>query len=154
MHLGGEPLDLDGIARGLALRWAGRRLGGTQHFVEVGDAAWCSGRGPDGAPWRVGLDDPLADPSPLAVLSLIDAACATSTATRARIAGQRVERGLLSVTVVGPEAVAAEVWSSVLLTTPHIADVAVRQRLPAAWVTDDGKLHISPALEPRVLWRR
>ena len=154
LHVGGLPVDLDGIARGLALRWAGRALGAKQRFIAVGDAYWCSGQGPDGAPWRVGIEDPLGDPSPLAVLSLTDTACATSTATGARIAGQPVESGLLAVTVVGPDAVAAEVWSRVLLTAQRIAAVVERRRLPAAWVTDDGKLHTSLGLEPRILWRR
>lgn len=154
VHLGGLPVDLDGIGRGLVLRWAGLALGGTQHLVEVGDASWCSGLGPDGTPWRIGLPDPLGDPSPLAVLSLTDTACVTSTLSRARIGGQRAIDGLLGVTVVGADAVAAEVWSTVLLATPHIDDVVVRHRLPAAWVTEDGKLHTSPALESKLLWRR
>ncbi|MGH9081940.1 MAG: FAD:protein FMN transferase [Acidimicrobiales bacterium] len=155
VHLGGLPVDLDGIARGLALRWARRALRGSQHFVSLGDAWTCSGRGLDGGPWRIGLQDPAGDPSPLAVVGLTDTACVTSTVARASIAGQPVPSDLLAVTIVNPDAVAAAVWSMVLLTArePHIAEVSARLRLPAAWVTDDGTLHTSPALEPKILWR-
>lgn len=155
VHLGGVPVDLDSVARGLALRWAGRALRESHHLLQVGDDCWCGGLGPDGAPWRVGLYHPLGAASPLAVLSLSDTACVTTTFARARVAGQAVGTGVLAVTVVGPDAVAAEVWSMVLLRSrgPHIADVCRRRRLPAAWVTDDGELHTSPALESKILWR-
>ncbi|MGH9086689.1 MAG: FAD:protein FMN transferase, partial [Acidimicrobiales bacterium] len=148
---------LDGIARGLALRWASRALKGTHHLLEVGGDCYGAGRGPDGAPWRIGVHDPLeiGAPSPLAVLALSDAACATASAHAVRASGQLTGGGLLSVTVLGPDPVTTAVWSRVLLLAgaSAIAEAAGRRRLAACWVTDDGSLRLSPALEPSVLWR-
>lgn len=156
VHLGGAAVDVDCIARGLALRWASRALPGTHHLIDVGGDCYGAGRGPDGAPWRIGIEDPLGGGSPLAVLVLCDAACTTTTATDVRAAGQSAGEGLLAVTVAGPDPVTAEVWSRVLLLAGAgaIGEVAERHRLPAAWVTGDGTLHVSPAFEPKLVWQR
>lgn len=154
VHIGGIPIELDGIARGLALRWASNALGGTHHLVEVGDDCWCSGRCPDGGPWRVGIADPGGDPTPLAVLALSDTACITST--RSPIGTGAAPGDVLAATVLGPDPVAAAVWSRVLLLAgaEGIAQEAGRRRLAAAWVTADGVLHVNSGLEPRILWQR
>lgn len=55
-------LDLCGIAKGYALdRMLGlaRSMGITNLLIEFGGEVIADGRGPDGAPWRIGIADPL-----------------------------------------------------------------------------------------------
>ena len=171
VHLGGVPVDLGGIGKGLAVRWASERLAGrtAAHLIEAGGDCWAAGTGPDGPGWRVGVEDPLGGTEPLAVLELRDRACATSSVrVRAwRAGGRRVHHlvdprtglpggdGLRAVTVVGRDPAEAEVWSKVLFLqgAAGIGEAARHHRVAAFWVDDDGAVGESPALSPFVLWR-
>ncbi|MHB8330558.1 MAG: FAD:protein FMN transferase [Acidimicrobiales bacterium] len=168
--LGPLPVDLGGIAKGLAVRWASAELRHRvpNHLVEAGGDCYCSGSAPEGGPWRVAVEDPRGGASPIAVLDIRDLACATSSTRlrRWRVGDSEVHHildprtgrpgggGLLAVTVVGPDPAEAEVWTKMLfLVGRHDApELARRQRLAALWVDDDGTVTTSAALEPLVGW--
>ncbi len=85
LHLGGDPVDLGGIGKGLALRWAWERLSatGTAFLVDAGGDCVCHGSGIGVDGWRVGVEHPAGRDEPVAVLALADRAVATSS-TRLR----------------------------------------------------------------------
>jgi thiamine biosynthesis lipoprotein len=60
-----DPVDLGGIGKGLALRWAWRRLWagltmleGAGALLEAGGDLVATGPSPDGGPWIIGIEDP------------------------------------------------------------------------------------------------
>jgi thiamine biosynthesis lipoprotein len=169
VRIGAHPVDLGGIAKGLAVRWAAQRLdgAGAGHLVDAGGDCHCAGRSPDG-PWRIAVEDPTGGPDPVAVLELYDAAVATSSVRLLRwdAAGSPVHHlvdpasglpggaGLLSVTVVDDDPAEAEVWSKVLFLTGRrgVRTTAAHHGLAALWVDDDGVLSASDALTPKLAW--
>lgn len=170
VDLGGIPIDLGGIGKGLAVRWAGEKLADTERsfLIEAGGDCLCRGAGPDGEGWRVGIEDPSGGSGPVFVLTLADRACCTSS-IRLRhwtVDGVEVHHlidprtglpggdGLASVSVVAKDPAWAEVWSkSLFLAGPgHIAAVARRRRLAALWVRRDGQRGFSPAMKPWLTW--
>ncbi|MHB8323969.1 MAG: FAD:protein FMN transferase [Candidatus Dormibacteria bacterium] len=169
--LGIHPVDLGGIGKGLAVRWASqalRRLTG-DHLIEAGGDCFCSGHAPDGAPWMVAVEDPRGGATPVAVLALTDRACTTSSLRlrRWRVGGKPVHHlvdprtgspggaGLLAVTVVGADPAVAEVWSKVVFLAGlrGAPGLASRKGLAALWVTNDGGLDMSPAMRQYVQWQ-
>ena len=61
------PIDLGGIGKGLALRWAAARLdrlGVQRYLLEAGGDLVARGPGPDGGPWLVGIEDPAGGDGP------------------------------------------------------------------------------------------
>ena len=171
LHLGGAPIDLGGIGKGLAVRWAAERLDPTHdsYLIDAGGDCACRGPGPDGAGWRIGVEDPFGGRDPLAVLELRDTACATSS-TRVRTwrsGGRTVHhlidprtgtpggRGLAAVTVVADDPAEAEVLSKVLFLQgrERIAAESARRRVAALWVGVDGAVGESPRIDRHVLWR-
>ncbi|MCV2393078.1 FAD:protein FMN transferase [Actinotalea sp. M2MS4P-6] len=192
LQLGGTPIDLGGIGKGLAVRWAAAELSdaGTSVLVDAGGDEWLGGAGPDGDGWKVGVEDPLAGgdgaatdrpgagrpastppapEDPVLVLSVTDLAVATSSVRRRRwrAEGHAVHHlvdprrglpggaGLASVTVLHADPAWAEVWSKSLFLTGavEVAAQAEVRGLAAAWVTDDGSVHTSAAMDPAVIWR-
>jgi thiamine biosynthesis lipoprotein len=172
VHLGGAPIDLGGIGKGLAVRWAAERLGGHLEgfLIDAGGDCACRGPGPDGPGWRVGIEDPGGGADPLAVVELRDVACATSS-VRVRhwqAGGRPVHhlvdprtgapggRGLTAVTVVADDPADAEVLSKVLFLAgrERIDGAARHRRVSAQWVTTDGTVGESPRFDRFVLWRR
>ena len=171
IHLGGEPIDLGGIGKGLALRWASERLGQVvdDYLIDAGGDCLCRGRGPDGAGWRVGVEDPCGGTYPLVVVELRDLACTTSSIRlrRWRCGGRSVHHlvdprtgrpggdGLLAVTVIGPDAAAAEVLSKTLFLRGRRAIAAEASRLGVAafWVGCDGRTGETDRFGARVIWR-
>lgn len=94
-----EPIDLGGIGKGLALRWAWRRLarvlvGGDaasddrygsnprlerpRALLEAGGDLVAAGPAPEGGPWLVGIEDPEGGDTPLAVVAAEGAVCTSS----------------------------------------------------------------------------
>lgn len=96
-----EPIDLGGIGKGLALRWAwwrllavlgtasalagrapGRRAGAADEppsaLLEAGGDLVAAGAAPEGGPWLVGIEDPGGGDTPLAVLAASGAVCTSS----------------------------------------------------------------------------
>ncbi len=171
VHLGGVPVDLGGIGKTFALRRAVNILRGRigQFLLDAGGDCYCAGSGPEGDGWHVGVEDPAGGPRPTAVLALVDRGCATSS-TRLRhwrCAGRPVHHlldpstgrpggaGLAAVTVVDPDPVRAEVLTKDLFLHGRaaIAGYADEHGIAALWVADDGRVTVSPALDPLVVWR-
>ena len=168
----GDPVDLGGIGKGLAVRWASQQLEliAPDFLVEAGGDCYCAGAAPDGESWRVGVEDPAGGDSPLAVLALRDRAATTSSirlrhwraGTEAvhHLIDPRTGRpggdGLVAVTVVGNDPAAAEVASKVLFLDGRrrIAQRARRHGVAALWVDVHGEIGMSATMERYVLWRR
>ena len=169
--LGSEPIDLGGIGKGLAVRWAMEELAGAGVSVLLEAGGDCSvvGAGPDGDGWKVGVQDPREGDDPVAVLALTDRACATSSirVRRWRSNGRDVHHlidprtgapggtGLAAVTVVDQDPALAEVWSKSLFLAgaDGIEALADHRGLAALWVTEEGSLGLSAAMHPFVIWR-
>lgn len=170
IFLDGTPIDLGGIGKGLAVRWAWAKLrrAGESVMVDAGGDCRFSGPGPDGDGWHVGVEDPQGGTDPIAVLVLTDASCATSSVRVRRwtVDGEQVHHlidprtghsggeGLLAVTVVHPDPAWAEVWSKTLFLSgsDRIAEVAALQRLAAVWVEADGTSRITDTARSLVVW--
>lgn len=172
VHLGGYRVDLGGIGKGLAVRWAVETL--REHtddfLVEAGGDCYAAGYAPDGGPWRIGVEDPLNAAQPIAVLAVSDGAVATSSVRIRRwtAGGAEVHHlidprtglpggaGLCAVTVVGDDVADAEVDAKAIFLEGQLAiAAAVRSGLTAAcWVTTDGTHEFSTAIEPYIQWRR
>lgn len=170
VRIGSIPVDLGGIGKGLAVRWAADQLRGHAEafLVEAGGDLVTGGRGPSRDGWRAAVEDPRGGAGPLAVLDVTDQACATSSIRLRswRVGGRTVHHildpvtgepggaGLLSVTVVGADPAAAEVWSKTLFLAgaAGIAAAAESRGLAALWVDIDGRMACSPAMSGHVLW--
>ena len=172
LNLAGQPIDLGGIGKGLAVRWAAAELvgAGQGYCVDAGGDCAVGGVGPDGDGWHVGVEDP-ADPSQLVlVLDLVDTGCGTSSTRlrRWRVGGAPVHHlvdprtgrpgggGLSAVTVVTTDPAWSEVWSKTLFLSgaAEIRARAERLGLAAAWVEEDGTVGTTSELDPMVIWRR
>lgn len=171
IHLGGVPVDLGGIGKGLAVRWAAAFLAraGQAFLLDAGGDLAVRGPAPHGGPWRVAVEDP-AGGGPLLVLSLDTGGCATSSTRRRRwVCGEqavhhlvdpRTRRpggaGLAAVTVVAADTAWAEVWSKTLFLAgaDGVRERAAELGLAAAWVREDGGVGTTAALDALVIWRR
>jgi thiamine biosynthesis lipoprotein len=124
VRIGPFPVDLGGIGKGLAVRWAADCLGrpADSFLIEGGGDLITMGPGPQGDGWHAAVEDPRGGDQPLAVLDVTDRACATSS-IRLRtwrmngrlvhhlldpLTGQPGGAGLLSVTVLGTDPAWAE----------------------------------------------
>jgi thiamine biosynthesis lipoprotein len=171
VRLGPRPVDLGGIGKGLAVRWATERLraaGVTDFLVEAGGDCYCAGTPADATHWRTAVEDPRGGADPVAVLDLRDEAVATSSVRlRSWRVGDRLVHhlvdpttglpggdGLLAVTVVDDDPASAEVWSKVLFLAGSrgVATSAAHFGVAALWVTDDGTLKWSSTMDRRVTW--
>jgi len=171
LHLGGVPIDLGGIGKSLAVRWASQEL--QEHFddflLDAGGDCYCEGTGPEQDGWRVGVENPFGGELPLAVLAISDKGCATSSTKLRhwRASGHHTHHlidpsngrpggaGLVAVTVVDDDPTRAEVATKYLFLggADEIAQSARDRHIAALWVGTDGEVATSPALEPSVIWR-
>lgn len=172
LRLGDAGVDLGGIGKGLAVRWAAEQLvgHGAGYLVDAGGDIAMDGESPTGEPWRIGIENPWnANGEPVAVVALATGAVATSS-IRIRswvhngkaqhhlidpTTGEPGGEGLLSVSVIGPDPATAEVWSKVLFLhgSAGIAAAAAERGLAAIWVQTDGDVGMSDAAQPHVIWR-
>ncbi len=174
----GAALDLGGIGKGLAVRWAATELleAGVAALVNAGGDGWLGGAGPSGAGWMIGVEDPYGDlqtdqpagEDPVLVLRLSDCAVATSSIRRRRwrangtpvhhlvdpSSGLPGGEGMAQVTVVHNDPAWAEIWSKTLFLagTAHIAERAEDADLAVAWVGEDGAIGVSAAMARHVEW--
>jgi thiamine biosynthesis lipoprotein len=173
------PVDLGGIGKGLALRWAARSaaapLGellsrGGGFLLDAGQDLVTRGLGPDGEPFLVDVEDPAGALESLAVIRLPrDGAVATSsvrlrrwTAPDGRQAHHLIDprtgepggAGLQAVTVAGVDPAWAEVWSKSLFVegVRRIGPAARHEGLAAWWVTADQVLEMTPAARSLTVW--
>lgn len=168
-----SPVDSGGLGKGLALRWAWRRiesgLAGEGALLEAGGDIVGRGTAPDGQAWQVGIEDPTGGAVPLAVVALDDGAiCTSSTARQHWIdpagrpahhlldprTGEPGGAGLLAVTVAAADPGWAEVWTKTLFLagSAAIGDEARARGLAAWWVEADGTLRMTPAARQRTTW--
>jgi len=170
VNLGGVPVDLGGIGKGLALRWAGEGLTGVldSYLIDAGGDVACRGPGVEGDGWRIGVEDPAGGTDPLAVLVVRDRAVATSSIRLRRwtagdepvhhLIDPRTGRpggtGLTAVTVVADDPAEAEVTTKALFLcgARGIAAEAERRSVAALWVGVDGSVSITRRLRPSVIW--
>lgn len=176
-HVPPVPLDMGGVGKGLALRWAsGASLtelpAGAGLLLEAGGDLVAVGVPPE-EDWRIGIEDPVAEvvaeTPPLVVLALSEGAVATSSvrvrnwispdgrpvhhlvdpATR-----EPARTGLLAVTVAHADPAWAEIWSKALFMGGRhaIADEARARGFAAWWVDDRGRLGMTPEARIRTLW--
>ena len=169
--LGPEPVDLGGIGKGLAVRWASELLAdaGDGVLIDAGGDLYAAGAGPEGTGWQIGVEDPRGGADPLAVLSLADLGCATSSVRLRhwRVGEHDVHHlidprtgapgggGLLAVSVVHPDPAWAEVWSKALFVAGAraVASSAEQQGLAALWVDAAGRVAVSSAMTPHLVWQ-
>jgi FAD:protein FMN transferase len=173
-----RPIDLGGIGKGLALRWAFCRLiralaGGRPWgaLLEAGGDILTTGVAPDGGRWRIAIENPAEGTEPIAVLSVEAAAVCTSSVLIGRWrdpagrwvhhlidprTGEPAAGGLRSVTVSSSDAAWAEVWSKALFVAGagEIARLARAQRLAAWWTTTEGRLLMTPSARAVTVWAR
>jgi FAD:protein FMN transferase len=169
-----RPIDLGGIGKGLALRWAAARLDRLAvdgFLIDAGGDIVLRGDAPEGGSWQVGIEDPLAPKDvPLAVVRPRDGAIATSSISRRRwehggrpvhhlidpTSGLPAWSGLLAVTVAAPDPAWAEVWSKTLFLSGRtgIAAEARSRGLAAWWVAGEGTLAMTPAARAMTVWVR
>ena len=112
------------------------------------------------------VEDPRGGPDPVAVLSLTDLGCATSS-VRLRHwqvdgspvhhlvdprTGDPADTGLLAVTVVGPDVARAEVWSKALFLAGRgqVRRLADERGIAALLVDTDGVVGVSRAMRPHL----
>ncbi|MEO9180911.1 MAG: FAD:protein FMN transferase [Acidimicrobiales bacterium] len=171
LHLGGATIDLGGIGKGLAVRWASAKLDAVcdDFLVEAGGDCYCAGASPEGEPWRISVEDPLSGPFPVGVVQVRDRAVTTSSIRLRhwRADGTPVHHlidprtlrpggdGLSAVTVVGHDPAIAEVWSKALFLegATGIALAASTREIAALWIYEDGSLDASPTMEDYLIWR-
>jgi len=114
-------LDLDAVAKGLGVDLAAQSLAGWDGFlVDAGGDVAVAGLDPDGSPWRVGVEHPAAPDRLLRRLRVgTGAVCTSGSGKRPspvvpdahHLVDARTGRpadGLLSCTVVGPQAMMAD----------------------------------------------
>ena len=167
------PVDLGGIGKGLALRWAADRVGrllppGGGALVEAGGDLAATGPGPDGGSWPIGIEHP-AGGEDLAVVALRYGALATSSTRINRWVaadgtvthhlldprtGDPGGDGLVAVTVAGPDPAWAEVRTKQLFLAGarRIGALARKLGLAAWWVRDDVTLEMTPAARAMTAW--
>jgi thiamine biosynthesis lipoprotein len=169
-----EPIDLHGLGKGLALRWAWRSVerllppdaGG---LLDAGGDLVGRAPDPEGDAWLIGIEDPRGGPTPLAVLALArGSVCTSSTRVSRWVDGTGAERhhlidpatgvpaagGLASVTVAGVDAAWCEVRTKELFVL-GAAGIARRARelgLAAWWTVDDGSLEMTPLARLVTRW--
>lgn len=175
VRLGPEPIDLGGIGKGLAVRWAGEALARVtpDFLVEAGGDGTCAGEAPGGGPWLVGIEDPRSGPGtsePLGVLALTDRSFATSSTRLRRWSadgrpvhhlidprtGRPGGKGMAAVTVVGNDPARAEAWSKALFLAGHreAGPLARRRGIAAFWVEKEGSVHHTREMERYLQWQR
>ena len=166
-----RPLDLGGIGKGLALRWAAarvERLGIGDFLLDAGGDLVARGRAPEGFPWFIGIEDPGGVDEPLGVIAIDRGAVATTSIRRTAWSsgdlavhhlldprtGEPAIGGLAAVTVAGPDPAWAEVWSKTLFIGGSLAIgmEARRRGMAAWWVGTDGTLGMTPAARARTRW--
>lgn len=170
IRIGPHPVDLGGIGKGLAVRWASEALrrAASNYLIEAGGDCYATGGAPDGGAWNIGVEDPFGHAEPLLVLAVRDRAVTTSS-TRVRhwrVDGMAVhhlidprtglpaEGGLRAVTVVGDDPADAEVDAKVLFVDGIETTRDISATTAACWVLNSGEVFTAAALDEFVVWRR
>lgn len=163
----GMQLDLGSVAKGYAGSLAAgylRENGVDSALLSLGGNIQTVGSKPDGSPWKIGVKDPRGG-TPMMVLSVRDQAVVTSGGYERYFeqdgrtywhimdpsTGHPAERGLISVTVVGPDGLVCDGLSTALFVMGLEPAVALWQEsddFEAAFVTTGGEIYITAGLVP------
>ena len=166
-------VDLGGIGKGLALRWAAARIApllpdGAGALIDAGGDLVTVGIAPDGG-WRIGVEDPLVPGEHVAVAAVRTGAIATSSVRvrHWRDADGRVQHHLIdprtsmpartdlvAVTVADPDPAWAEIWTKSLFLAGRagIGPEARERDIAAWWVDATGKVGLTPAAREMSAW--
>lgn len=168
-----DRIDLGGIGKGLALRWAAAQLerrGVDTFLLEAGGDLVSRGLPPDADTWIVAIEDPFGGPEPVAAIAcdVRRPAVATSSVRLHQwtIHGRTVHHlldpatgepggtGLRSVTIAGSDPAWAEVWSKALFLAGarDIAGEARARGIAAWWIDGSGSLAMTPAARAMTAW--
>ncbi len=161
-------IDLSAIAKGYAVDQVAKLLneaGKSAWLVEVGGELRAQGNKPDGAPWRVAIEKPVAgERSVQRVIELGNAAIATSGDYRNFFeyqdtryshsinpqTGWPVTNGIGAVSVVAADAITADAWATALLVTGETEALALAERynLAVNLVSSNAKGEITETMSP------
>lgn len=162
-------LDFGGDAKGLALDIALETLRkrGIRHaIVNIGGDMKALGQKPDGSPWHIGVEDPFHPHAVVARLDLHDGEAVVTSGTYERYFdwhGVRYSHildpttgwpahGLVSVTVIHPDATTADAAATALLVAGPKRWRAVAKRMgitTAAVIDQQGHIQMTPAMQAR-----
>jgi thiamine biosynthesis lipoprotein len=161
----GARLDLGGIAKGWTVQRAAQRLSGYGPcLVDAGGDMLTIGAPPGESGWSIGVADPFDPRRDVAHLKVRDAGVATSGIDRRRWlrdgalqhhlidprTGLPSDSDLMSVTIIAPTAVEAEIYAKatfLLGASEGLAYVEARPALSALCVMRDGAALASSRLE-------
>lgn len=171
VRVGEFPIDLGGIGKGLALRWSAKAIESEapNFLIEAGGDCICSGSGPGGTGWNIGVQNPFQpEGDPLMVLRLSDlAVCTSSTAVRSwwqngvlrhhiidPRTGEPGGNGLAAVTVIAKDPAEAEVWSKslFLIGREGIREFSESRDIAAAWISDHGEIFRNSIADAYIIW--
>ena len=173
VHVGSEPIDLGGVGKSYTAWKAGQIVAeySENFFVNAGGDIVFSGHAVDATEWTVGVDNPYMEVSdaPLAILGLSDKSVATSSIAKhswVTSDGRRMHHiinpktglpadgGVVAVTVIHDDVIAAEIWSKTLFLEPvdEIAEFTESLSMPVLWFTADNKMHYNEYMKPFVRW--
>lgn len=157
----GMTLDPGGIGKGFAADLLAHRaleFGALGALVEIGGDVRINGTAPDGALWRIGIEDPFEQGAHCARVNLVDGAVATSSSlirtwerdgvTRNHLidpmTGDSMDSEIVSVSVIAVSASIAEVVAKCGFQRPDFLDWVGTIGCAALLVLRDGTLHESP----------
>ena len=167
LPIDGMELDFGGVVKEYAADAAAivARQAGIRHgLINLGGDICIVGPQPGGDPWRVGIVHPVNTDSALATVSLLDGALTTSGSYEryVKIQGTRYSHlidprtgwpveGLLSVSVVAPQAVVAGSVTSIALLQPPDDGLEWLEHCGALHLAIDAQLncygHLNPSLQ-------
>jgi FAD:protein FMN transferase len=169
----GAELDLGGIAKGYIVDRAVDILiaqGITSASIDGGGDIRVIGSKPGGNPWRIGVRHPRDRREIIAIVNLHNQAIVTSGDYERFFVVDDVRyhhildpatgmpaRGIISVTVIAPDAFTADAWSTALFVLGLEAGMKLIEELPeieAILITDDEEVHISSGLTGKVEVRK
>jgi len=167
----GTRLDLAGVAKSWAVEQALHKLQSYgPSLVDAGGDIALSGPRTEDAPWPIGITNPFMPEAPIEMLLLKGGGVATSGRDYRRWqqgdlwqhhiidprTGQPAQTDLVSVTVVGPSTLEADVAAKAMLilgSEKGLAWLESHPSLASFLVLDDGKVIYSHNLQP-FLWQK
>ena len=162
----GMEIDLGSVAKGYAGQKAADFLkenGVTSGLLSLGGNIQAIGSKPDGSPWKIGIQDPFQNESPMMVLSVTDKSVVTSGGYERYFqqdgktywhimdpsTGYPAENGLVSVTIVGTDGMFCDGLSTSLFVMglEKAADFwGSSDDFDAVFVTEDQTVYITEGL--------
>ncbi len=162
----GMEIDLGSVAKGYAGQKAADFLkenGVTSGLLSLGGNIQAIGSKPDGSPWKIGIQDPFQNESPMMVLSVTDKSVVTSGGYERYFqqdgktywhimdpsTGYPAENGIVSVTIVGTDGMLCDGLSTSLFVMglEKAADFwGSSDDFDAVFVTEDQTVYITEGL--------